>query len=480
MNKNFLSFPLKENTRLHFVGIGGVSMSSLALLAKKSGCRVSGSDKGENDLVRFCRSEGIEVQLGHEPKACLDADAVIYTAAVSQKLPELAAAKRAGIPLIGRAEFLGALMTEYKTRIGICGTHGKTTTTAMTGKILEDAGIDPTVAGGAVLPGCRSALRAGKRDALVYEACEYKRSFLSFSPTISVITNIELDHTDCYSSIEEIKEAFTQAVLCANTVIVNRDDKNALETAENAQRRSGSRLISFSLSGCGSGAEFYAEELTFRSGKARFYACRNGKRLSYIELPVIGRFNAYNAMAAFCTAVTAGVDADGAAKSLASFSPAARRFETVLDRDGILIADDYAHHPSEISSTIGAAKALHGRRVICVFQPHTYSRTRDLFNDFAAALSTADICVLADIYAAREEPIPGVSSAKLAESIESSVFFDSFEKIVDYLSDTVQKNDIVITMGAGDIYKVAHMLKERLTSGEKGKAQDSRDNTEGQ
>lgn len=449
---------LQNAKTLHFVGIGGISMSSLALLARRAGYHVTGSDRNHSALVEECRKAGCKITLGHFAESVEGADAVIYTAAVSLDSPELKRASELSIPCFSRAEFLGEVMLAYKTRIGISGTHGKTTTTSMTAHILIESQKNPTVANGAVSAALGgSALRVGGEDFFVYEACEYKASFHSFFPTVAIITNVELDHTDYYTSLAHITESFRTSLKSAEVAIVNGDDEDAMKAASDF---SGKR-IRFSLKD--ETADFFAGDIVFVDGCGRFTLCQNEKEIAAVSLPMIGHFNVANALAAIAAASCCGVSLQAAAEALASFKGAARRFELKFKQNGITVADDYAHHPSEIAATLTGAKNMGAKRIITVFQPHTYSRTHDLFDGFVKALSLSDRVILPDIYAARESDTLGVSSEKLANAIgEKATYMKSFEEIADSLAKEAREGDLILTMGAGDVYKIGDLLKEAL------------------
>ncbi len=449
---------LQNAKKLHFVGIGGISMSSLALLARRAGYEVTGSDRNDSALVEECRKAGCKITLGHFAESVEGADAVIYTAAVSFDSPELKRASELSIPCFSRAEFLGEVMLAYPTRIGVSGTHGKTTTTSMTAHILIEAQKDPTVANGAVSAALgNSALRVGGEDFFVYEACEYKASFHSFFPTVAIITNVELDHTDYYTSLAHITDSFRKSLSGAEIAIVNGDDEDAMKAA----RDFGGKLIRFSLKD--SSADFFAKDITFVDGRGRFLLCRDGREVSEVSLPMIGHFNIANALAAMAAASFCGVSLETAAEALATFKGAARRFELKFKHNGITVADDYAHHPSEIAATLSGAKNTGAKRIITVFQPHTYSRTHDLFDGFVKALSLSDRVILPDIYAARETDTLGVSSEVLASAIgEKATYMKSFEDIAAFLAKEAKEGDLILTMGAGDVYKIGNLLKEAL------------------
>lgn len=444
---------------LHFAGIGGISMSTIAMLAQKKGYKVSGSDRSMSDAVKKLIASGIPVTIGHLPESVEGKDAVVYTAALNMENPELAHAKELGIPLISRGEFLGYLMGDYQTRVGVSGTHGKTTTTSMLSHIFIAAGYDPTVANGAILPEIGGAYRLGRPDYFLYEACEYKDSFLSFQPSISVITNIELDHTDYFDSIDAIIASFRKSIEPSHAVVANMDSKNVQKALEGYD----GWVIGVSLAN--ENADFYARDLTYDHGMGVYTLCKQGSPLCEIHLPVIGEFNVYNSLCASAVAITCGIEPSVLAEAFPTFVGAARRFErkgVASIADGkIAVFDDYAHHPDEIKATLQAASRLGYTRIRCVFQPHTYSRTHDLLEKFETSFSAADEVIFADIYAARETDTMGVSSALLAKDT-GGVYLPSFDAIADYLVETAQAGDLILTMGAGDVYKIAGMVLERL------------------
>lgn len=451
-----------ENTHsLHFAGIGGISMSTLAMLALKKGYTVTGSDRSQSDAVKKLMDAGISVTIGHLPQSVEGKDAVVYTAALGMENPELAHAAELGIPLISRGEFLGYIMGAYDTRIGISGTHGKTTTTSMLSHLFIAAGYDPTVANGAILPEIGGAYRLGSPDYFVYEACEYKDSFLSFQPSISVITNVELDHTDYFESLDAIIASFRKSIEPSHAVVANMDSENV----KRALAGYTGWVIGISLTD--ENADFYPKDLQFDHGMGSYTLCKKGIPLCQIHLPVIGEFNVYNSLCAAAVAITCGIDPTTVADAFPTFVGASRRFErkgvAAVTGGKVAVYDDYAHHPDEIKATLAAAARLGYRRVRCIFQPHTYSRTYDLLDDFKTSFSAADEVIFADIYAARETDTKGVSSSLLAD-LAGGLYLPSFEAIADYLAKTAKDGDLILTMGAGDVYKIAKLVLDRLES----------------
>ncbi len=448
---------LKSSEKIHFVGVGGISMSTLAALAQKYGYRVSGSDMNRNDLTDRLADSGVEIIIGNRPENVVGADAVVYTAAIFGKgKEEVEAAEKAGILTVSRGEFLGFLMKNYKCRIGVSGTHGKTTTTSMISHLMIKAEMDPTVANGAVAPELGGAYRAGGRDYFVYEACEYKDSFLSFFPTIAVITNIELDHTDYFSSVSDIINSFKKAIAPADLVVYNKDNANACTAV------SGFDGWAVGVSISDPDADFYAANLSYKDGCGSYDLVQKGNVLCRIDLPVIGAFNVANSLCAAAVCILCGMNPATVSAAMSAFKGAKRRFERRAIVKGVAIYDDYAHHPDEIEATLKATKRLGYNRVFCVFQPHTYSRTHDLLARFEKAFANADEVIFADIYAARETDTMGVSSSSLAEAAGGK-YFDSFVKIADYVAKTAKSGDLVITMGAGDVYKVGDLLIDDLS-----------------
>ncbi|MBE6619611.1 MAG: UDP-N-acetylmuramate--L-alanine ligase [Ruminococcaceae bacterium] len=440
---------------IHFTGIGGISMSTIAALAKYRGFTVSGSDRSKSEICASLEKQGIKITYGHFAESADECDALVYTAAVDETNPEIARAIERNVLLIPRAAFLGYLMRDYAKRIGVSGTHGKTTTTALISHILLEAGLDPTVANGAVIPEIGGAYKIGAKDAFVYESCEYKDSFLSFDPTLAVITNIELDHTDYFESLDDIIKSFSKAIEGADITVANVDNANVIKALEGYS----GRVVGISLGN--SQADYYACDLRYEYGCGRYTFCHKGEKLCDISLPVIGSFNVYNSLCASAVAHICGVSPEIIASASATFVGAKRRFERKASVGGIAVYDDYAHHPSEISATLEGASRLGYKNIFCVFQPHTYSRTHDLLDGFEKAFSQANTVIFADIYAAREIDTKGVSSKLLADDM-GQLYFPSFEEIAEYLAQTAKEGDLVLTMGAGDVYKIGNILIDKL------------------
>ncbi len=446
--------------KVHFIGIGGISMSGLAQILLSRGFAVSGSDWHKSPLTDKLAAEGAVIYEGQTAEHITpDMAVVVYTAAVHEDNPEYREAVRLGVPLLSRAELLGELMRNYHHAAAVAGTHGKTTTTSMLSEILLKAGMDPTVSVGGILPAIGGNVRIGYSDFMVAEACEYTNSFLELYPTVSVILNIREDHLDFFKDIEDIRHSFRK--FAARTaedgaVIIDTSIDNYREIVEGLP----CHIITV---GPEEGSDYRAEGVVFDSlDDARFTVVTSAGEREEIRLRVPGAHNVENALAAVAAARFLGADWDAVRAGLWHYEGTERRFQKKGEFNGVTVVDDYAHHPDEIRATLEAAAAMHFAKVWCVFQPHTYSRTRALFEDFAQALALADEVVLADIYAAREPFDPSVSSAMLAERVRQLGrpvhHFDSFEKIEKFLYEHCMHDELLITMGAGDIVKVGEAL----------------------
>ena len=403
---------LEGAKKLFFVGIGGISMSSIAFVFASRGYDVSGSDRAESDMTRKLAASGIKVYRGHDAAHVAGADAVIYTGAVNDQNPEIAEAKRLGLPIIYRADALGYMMKKYGTRIGVSGSHGKSTCTAMISHILIASGADPTVMCGAETAEMGGAYRVGEGEGFVFEACEYKDSFLGFFPSASVVLNIDLDHTDYFTGgLPQIKASFRKYALIAleegGAAIANADDENTSSALE------GLPLITF---GVKNDADFTAENISYASGYAEFDVMKRGEHFCRVHMSIPGEHNVYNALAAAAACDLAGVAPDDIGRYISDFTGLSRRFEKKGSVRGAEVYIDYAHHPRELRAAVAAARKLCRGKLTCVFEPHTYSRTYSLFDEFAASFAGADRVIFTDIYAAREVNTYGVSSAQLAEA----------------------------------------------------------------
>lgn len=449
--------------KLFFAGIGGVSMCSLARISKLRGNVVSGYDRTPSAITRGLEAEGIPVFYETSESHVYEADALIYTVAIPGDNPEYKYALEHGIPCISRADYLGYLMSGYKNSIGVSGMHGKSTTTSMLEKIFVTAGCDPTVSCGAVMKDTGTAHRIGSEEYFIFEACEYMDSFLDFYPSLAIILNIELDHVDYFSSMEQIRTSYGK--FAAKTgedgiAVVNYCDDDVMRSVEDYK----GHLVTFGTE-CKE-ADYSAENIDFEHGMGRFDFVFKGETLCRIELSVFGAHSVTDALAAAAASHVLGLDPESIKEGLALYGGAARRMEYCgKAKRGAAIYSDYAHHPTEISTTLDAAGQMAEGRVFCVFQPHTYSRTKELFDEFAKALSenSCHEVILSSIYSARETDTLGVSSEKLAEEIrkrgKKATCFEDFSDIAAYVSEVASEGDMVLVMGAGDIPVIIDKIK---------------------
>ncbi len=439
--------------RAHLVGVGGVSMSPLAQVLHGAGVVVTGSDMHESAEVAHLRALGIPVTIGHLPQSVAGADCVIRTAAVHDDNPEIAAARAAGIPVFERAQAWGALMRHYKNALCVAGTHGKTTTTSMCAHIFLAAQRDPSIMIGGVLPALGAGHRVGHGDTIILESCEYCNSFLSFFPTVAVILNVDADHLDFFKDLEDVKHSFRRfAELVPETgfVVADRDDANTMDALTGLDRST----ITFGLED----GDVHAADLTWHGGFADFDAMVNGQCYAHVSLSVPGVHNVRNALAACAAAHCLGIPAAAVEEGLRAFHGAGRRFEKKGEFHGAMVYDDYAHHPHELQALLTTAKGLGYQRIICAFQPHTYSRTHELFHDFVEVLKLPDITLLAEIYAARETNTLGISSNDLAREIPGSIYCPTLADVTEQLRRLAQPGDLILTVGAGDIYQAGEAL----------------------
>ncbi len=446
---------IRPNRHAHLVGIGGVSMSPLAEVLHGAGVQITGSDLHESAATAHLRGLGIPVTIGHFPENVQGAGCVIRTAAVHDENPEIAAAHQTGIPVFERAQAWGAIMAHYKNALCVAGTHGKTTTTSMCTHILMAAGRDPSVMIGGTLPLLGAGHRVGHGDTIVAEACEYCNSFLSFRPTVAVVLNVEEDHLDFFKDLADIQRsfrAFADLVPEHGTVVFNGDNPHAVQALADCRRT----LFRFSLQD--GTADCHAGEVTWIHGLPAFDIFVHGTRYAHAALQVGGTHNISNALAAASAAFVLGVPGKAVEDGLASFTGAGRRFEKKGTFHGADVYDDYAHHPDELRALLTMARALGYQRIICAFQPHTYSRTAALFDRFVDVLQLADRTVLAPIYAARETDTLGISSQALADQIPGAVSLPSLDAVAAYLAELARPGDLLLTVGAGDIYLAGEAL----------------------
>ena len=439
---------LQPGKRVHLVGIGGVSMRPLGLVLQGMGITVTGSDMNSSVSTDELIAHGIHVDIGHRAENIQGADCDIRTAAAHNDNPEIAAARAAGIPVFERAQAWGMIMREYENAVCISGTHGKTTTTSMVTHILMAAEKDPTVMIGGYLPILHAGHRVGEGDTIVLESCEYCDSFLNFYPTLAVVLNVEEDHLDYFADLAAIEKSFRNfAGLATKGVLANGDDKNTMDAL------AGMEVVTFGLS---ESNRIHAANVSadWRS----FDIVCDGQVYCHVDLGVVGKHNAVNALGAAAAAWMLGIGGDAVAEGLHTFHGAGRRMEFKGNFNGADVYDDYAHHPGELAATIDAVRTMHYKRVVLAFQPHTYTRTHALFADFVRELKKADVCVLAEIYAARERNTIGISSRDVAAQVPGSVYCETLPQVTDYLRSIAQPGDIILTVGAGDIYRAGEAL----------------------
>ena len=451
-------FDLKDipkNAHIHFIGIGGISMSGLAQIALKAGYKVTGSDRAKSHITDKLEQLGAAIYEGHDAKNIDGAQLCVHTAAVKSDNPEMAAAAERGIRLIDRAEFLGAIMKNYTHAVGVSGTHGKTTTTSMLAHALINAELDPTISVGGELDIIDGNIRTGGSDYFVTEACEYTNSFLKFYPTIALITNIEEDHLDFFTEgISQIRQSFREFAELTR----GKGDVVALGSDENIRLALDGTGLKITTYGMTDEYDYYPENVVYRAGYPSFDVYSGGEKICHLDLNVPGEHNILNSLATVAVCRIMGADTEKTARGIESFKGTHRRFERKGMVNGAIILDDYAHHPTEIKATLKAAKEFPHNRIICVFQPHTYSRTRTLWNDFVNAFGDADELILTHIYAAREKFDGITRPEKLAEEIKAAGvnarYIDSFDEISEYVKSIAGEGDIVFTMGAGDVTNI--------------------------
>ncbi len=448
---------LNNVKKIHFVGIGGSGMCPMAEILNKEGFEITGSDIYESDTLERIKALHIPVYIGHKKENVLGKDLIVYTAAVKRNNPELLAAQEFNIPAIERSVMLGLVTKRYSKSIAVSGTHGKTSTTAMITQILTTGKADPTAIIGGKLPFIGGNSRVGKSDIIVCEACEYVDTFLQLHPYISVILNIDADHLDYFGSLENIKKSFNKfGNQTSGLIIYNGDDKNSVDTVNDINIKK----LSF---GINKNNDYYAKDITTKSGaKMSFSLMKKGQKLCDIELNVPGKHNIYNALAAAVVADYLSIDTEFIKKALSEFTGVHRRFEILGNPNDIVVADDFAHHPTEITAILNSAMSMGFNTVWAVFQPHTYSRTAILINDFAKALSIADKVIISEILAVREENTYNIYSKDLGEKVPNSVCIDSFEDITEYIKNNAKPGDLVLTMGGGNVYKCANMILKSL------------------
>lgn len=450
---NFLS----PGRRGHLIGIGGVSMSSLAEVLWGMGIAISGSDMNRNKNVVGLTEKGIPVSIGHKAENITrEIEFVVRTAAVHDDNPEIIRAHALGIPVFERTQAWGAISKDYSNALCISGTHGKTTTTSMCTHIMMAADKDPTVMIGGTLPLLNAGHRVGHGNTIIMEACEYYNSFLSLHPTVAVILNVEADHLDFFKDLQDVQHSFREFALRTpedGYVVANLDDASTMATIRDIPRK----IMTFGLS---READVYAENIEFLGANSHFDIMFKGKHFTDVTLHVPGLHNVKNALAATAAAICLGVRPNAVKYGLAGFNGAGRRFEFKGKYNGADVYDDYAHHPGELKALLDTVEGLNYKRCILVFQPHTYTRTAALFEDFVTQLKRPDVLLLAEIFAAREKNTIGISSAALAERVEGAEFYPTFPELEEELKRKAQPGDIILTVGAGDVYKIGENIVE--------------------
>lgn len=471
-NKKIDSNILEGKKHIHFIGIGGSGMYPLAQILHTKGYYLTGSDNNETETLDAVRALGIPVFMGQKAENIEGADLIVHTAAIMSDNPELIASLQSGVPVLERSELLGIVTEWYNDAICISGTHGKTTTSSMLTQIFIEEGVDLSCVIGGKLPAIGGSGKAGKSDIMVCEACEFVDTFLKLSPDVAVILNVDADHLDYFGTLENIKKSFHKfASKATKALIVNGDDKNTLDSIAGIEKET----ITF---GFDKKNDYSAQIVETKGLKTTFDVYHKGEKECTLAIHVPGIHNVLNALAAIAAARYSGVSYDGIAMGLQTFRGAIRRFEKIDEVKGITIVDDYAHHPAEISVTLKAAKSLDFNNVWAVFQPFTYSRTSMLMDDFVQALKIADYTVLTDIMGSREKNTIGIYSKDLGEKIPGCIWFDSekeiqdaqtaeqknknFDQVIDYICKNAKEGDLVITLGCGDVYKVAKKLAKKL------------------
>ena len=463
---NMYKINFQEPIHIHFIGIGGISMSGLAEILFEEHFTISGSDSKESELTRHLEHMGMQIFYGQKASNIIEGiDLVVYTAAIREDNPEFAAAKEKGIPMLSRAELLGQIMDNYQNSIAVSGTHGKTTTTSMISEILLAAKSDPTITVGGILPSIGGNLRVGHSGIFVSEACEYTNSFLNFRPKYSIILNVEAEHLDFFKDINDIRNSFhkfAKLLPADGCLIIN----GAIDKLQEITGDLDCRVITFNkeaVNSDGSAADYYPSDITYDElGYPSFTLHCHGEVSGSFSLQVPGEHNVCNAVASIALADLLSIDRGITVSALHDFTGTDRRFEYKGTIGGVTIIDDYAHHPTEIAATLHAAANYPHKTLWCVFQPHTYTRTKAFMKDFAKALSLADKVVLADIYAARETDTLGISSETLQAEIRAlgheCYYFPSFDEIENFLLENCINGDLLITMGAGDVVKIGENL----------------------
>ncbi|MBR2714830.1 MAG: UDP-N-acetylmuramate--L-alanine ligase [Ruminococcus sp.] len=446
--------------KIHFIGIGGSGMCPLAEILHSEGFELSGSDCNESDTLERVKGYGIPVFMGHNASNITDQELVVYTAAVKEDNPELVEAKSKGIPCLERSIMLGIVTRRYNRSIAIAGTHGKTSTTAMLSQLLIGSGFDPSAIIGGKLPFIGGNSYVGQSDIIVCEACEYVDTFLELTPYISVILNVDADHLDYFKDLDHIKRSFNKfAKQTTGALVINGDDENTIDAVKDVDLPK----VTFGFKNTN---DYYAENLKVNGAYSTFDFMHDGEKLCEIELVVPGTHNTYNALAAAATAAYLGATPNEISENLHKFTGVHRRFEILGKPQGITVADDFAHHPTELTTTLNAAMNMGFNTVWAVFQPHTFSRTAMLLDDFAKALSIPDKAIISEILPVRETNTYDIYNTDLGAKVEGSKCIDTFEDIVSYICENAKEGDLVLTMGGGNVYMCANMILKALSTEE--------------
>lgn len=458
---NNVLFGNHGNISVHMVGIGGISMSGLAEILMHRGIRITGSDLHTSEITDKLKAMGADIFPSHSASNIQDQNLVVYTAAVSKDNPELLAAQQKNIPVMERAQLLGAIMDQFPQAIAVSGTHGKTTTTSMVSSILLEGGLDPTIHVGGLLDMIGGNTRIGGGSYFVAEACEYKDSFLQFRPSVAIVLNVDADHLDYFKDLDHIRtsfERFLSNVRQPGAIVMNADDPQSRLLSKSLTRP----VISYGIHSLD--ADWTADAIQFKDGYGSYSVFYRKAAWGNVSLSVPGIHNVSNSLAAIAACHSLGIPKAAILQGLKAFRGTHRRLEDKGSKNGVRVMDDYAHHPTEIQATLSAARAMTAGRLICVFQPHTYTRTHELLDDFSRSFALADTVVVTDIYAARERDNGLIHSRQLTDKVNqntgNAVYVKSFGEIAKFLCDTVKAGDLVLTMGAGDIYKAGTLYLE--------------------
>jgi UDP-N-acetylmuramate--alanine ligase len=453
----------KKATNIHFVGIGGIGMSGIAELLLNLKFKITGSDINQSQNVKRLERKGIKISLNHSANNIENVDVVVYSSAVKQNNPELIAAHNNNIPVIRRAEMLAELINLKETSIAVGGTHGKTTTSSMIGTVLDESGYDPTLVVGGLVSNLNSNVKLGFGDIIVVEADEYDRSFLALNPTIAVVTNLEMEHTDCYSNFEELETAFLQycnSVPFYGEVILCADSPSLMKISQNIKKP----VVTY---GTSSSSDFRAINISYKAGKSIYNFLHKGKDLGQVKINAPGKHNILNSLAAMAIGIELNIPFANLKYGINNYKGVRRRFDIKENNSNIMVVDDYAHHPTEVNATINAAKSGWDKKIVTVFQPHLFTRTRDFYKEFAESLFQSNYIIISDIYAAREEPINGVSSQLIINELkrlghQNIIYIKKLNTLNEALDSLRLDNHMVITMGAGDIWRFNEKYNNHL------------------